>query len=80
MSERSTSSHVRSLGFARLAAFLLGAASVALSATVASAADGVTLRVEKGPGAGSITLNWTGGQPGFDIYRAPSLPGVAPMK
>jgi hypothetical protein len=50
-----------------------------LSWTGARAADGVNLTVKKGPGAGDLTLDWTGGQPTFDVYRASSPAGlVAP--
>ena len=35
-------------------------------------ADGVMLQVFKGPGAGELTLDWTGGQPTFDVFRSTS--------
>lgn len=34
------------------------------------AADGVSLRLAKGPGADELTLSWTGGQPLFRVYRS----------
>ncbi len=38
--------------------------------------DGASLTVVKGAG-GSVTLNWTGGQPNFTIYRSSNKKGVA---
>lgn len=50
------------------AAWLL---SLLLSATAAeAAADGVTLSVARGPGAGDVTLTWSGGLPVYSVYRA----------
>jgi hypothetical protein len=64
---------------ARAAAFALLTASLLCAVTSARAADGVNLTVKKGPGAGDLTLDWTGGQPTFDVYRSTSAAGlVAP--
>jgi len=38
--------------------------------------DGVALRLLKGPGGGDVTLNWTGGQPTFDVFRSASPQNV----
>lgn len=54
-------------------------ATLACGIQAALAADGTTLFVNKGPGAGNLTLDWTGGQPTFSVYRATSPAGlVAP--
>jgi len=34
--------------------------------------DGMTLRVNQGAGPGEVTLDWTGGQPVFSVYRSTS--------
>ncbi len=70
-------SWLRSL--ARVGTLALLAASFALQITSAPAADGVQLIVNKGPATGDLTLDWTGGQPTFDVYRSTSAAGlVAP--
>ena len=33
--------------------------------------DGVGLLLEAGPGVGELTLDWTGGQPTFEVFRSP---------
>jgi len=45
-----------------------------LSRAAAGSSDGVTLSVNKGPGADDVTLTWAGGQPLFQVYRS-TLPG-----
>jgi hypothetical protein len=61
----------------RAAAVVLLAAAAVFIVPSARAADGVSLSVKKGPGASDLTLDWTGGQPTFDVYRAPSAAGLA---
>jgi hypothetical protein len=69
----------KSAALPSLRALVLLAASIALPLTSTRAADGVSLTVKKGPAAGDITLDWTGGEPAFDVYRATSAAGlVAP--
>lgn len=51
-------------------------AGVIVPPGAAVGADGVDLRVNKGPAAGQLTLTWTGGQPLFDLYRASGPAGV----
>ena len=68
---------IRVRALSRLGVFV-GLACVVSAANV-RAADGVALTVRKGPGAGDLTLDWTGGQPTFDVYRATTAAGlVAP--
>src|SRR5262245_64585253 len=43
-----------------------------LLAAPAARADGVALQVQKGPGAGQVTLSWTGDLPPYGVYRATS--------
>jgi len=38
--------------------------------------DGVDLTLVPGPGAGEMSLSWTGGQPTFEVYRSPFAPGI----
>jgi hypothetical protein len=40
--------------------------------TAAFADDGVTLQVSHGPAAGEVRLDWSGGQPSFQVYRSTS--------
>jgi hypothetical protein len=47
-------------------------ASLALAGlfSVAHAEDGVVLQVSYGPAAGEVRLDWTGGQPVYQVYRS----------
>jgi hypothetical protein len=49
---------------------LVGAAIALTALGPAIAADGLNLRVAKGPSAGQLTLDWTGGQPTFEVYAS----------
>src|SRR5262245_10037671 len=53
----------------RISLLLCLSAFLVVSRVLASPPDGVGLRVNKGPGAGDLTLDWTGGQPEFEVYR-----------
>lgn len=46
------------------------------AAVSAFAADGVTLRVDRGPNVGEVQLTWTGGVGPFDVYRSSSPGGI----
>ena len=49
-------------------------------ALLAAAGDGIDLSVDKGPGAGDVTLSWSGGAAPYDVYRstdAQTLIGLA---
>src|SRR5262245_4419909 len=54
----------------RLAVGVLSLTFLSAGAALASHADGIDAWVVVGPGPGQITLQWTGGQPDFTIYRS----------
>jgi putative pyrroloquinoline-quinone binding quinoprotein len=58
--------------FALLVVCLVGVSSPALASQV----DGMTMMVNPGPAQGSVTLDWTGGQPTFSVYRSTSPQAV----
>ena len=62
-------------GFAPLVAFLLFVI-FSTSGPAVQAADGITLGVSTGPGPQDLTLEWTGGQPTFEVYRSTAAVAV----
>ena len=51
-------------------------ALAALACREAFADDGVILQVDYGPAAGEVRLDWSGGQPGYDVYRSTSASAI----
>src|SRR5262245_31882360 len=55
----------------------LGLALAVVCPSLALAAvDGMSLTVSPGAGPGQVTLDWTGGQPAFHVYRSSVAAGV----
>ncbi len=57
-------------GDVRAGVLVLLAASLMIPTVSASPPDGVRLLVDRGPGPGQLELQWSGGQPVFDLYRS----------
>jgi hypothetical protein len=54
----------------------VAAGLLAVSSSVAGDFDGITLSVSKGPSAGAVRLDWTGGQPMFGVFRLDHAAGL----
>lgn len=55
---------------------MLLASAVALGAELPVFADTIALSLAKGPGAGEVTLAWTGGTSPFKVFRGALAPSV----
>jgi cysteine-rich repeat protein len=44
--------------------------------TTSVSADSIQLMLQRGPGAGQATLNWSGAPAPYEVYRSPSAPGI----